>query len=97
MVRKRYDRLARGMERVVVPAINGHLLRLLRVGPHVRGLGPGERAKLRNCDHCGRFLYFVDSTATPGRRSGAGRIVAGPGSETIIFMVCRRPLTLICT
>jgi predicted nucleic acid-binding Zn-ribbon protein len=21
---------------------------------------PAERIKLRNCDHCGRFLYFVD-------------------------------------
>jgi predicted nucleic acid-binding Zn-ribbon protein len=60
MVRKRYDRLARGIERAVVPAINGVCYGcFVSVATSVAS-DPGERAKLRNCDYCGRFLYFLD-------------------------------------
>lgn len=59
-VRKRYDRLAAGIQRCVVPAINGTCYGCFVAVPVSVSSDPAERAKLRNCDHCGRFLYFVD-------------------------------------
>jgi uncharacterized protein len=60
VVRKRYERLAGGTERAVVPAINGVCYGCFVSVPTSVASDPTERAKLRNCDHCGRFLYFVD-------------------------------------
>jgi predicted nucleic acid-binding Zn-ribbon protein len=58
-IRKRYDRLAVGMNRVVVPAINGVCYGcFVSVATSVAS-DPREREKLLNCDHCGRFIYFV--------------------------------------
>jgi predicted nucleic acid-binding Zn-ribbon protein len=60
-VRKRYDRLARGsVERVVVPAIKGTCYGCFVSVPVSVSSDPTERAKLRNCESCGRFLYFID-------------------------------------
>lgn len=58
-VRRRYDRLAANTDRVVVPAINGTCYGCFVSVPTSVASDPGERARLRNCDHCGRFLYFV--------------------------------------
>jgi predicted nucleic acid-binding Zn-ribbon protein len=59
-IRKRYERLAEGMPRVVVPAINGMCYGCFVSVPTSVSSDPAERSKLRNCDHCARFLYFVD-------------------------------------
>lgn len=59
-VRKRYDRLAGGIERVVVPAIKGTCYGCFVSVPVSVASDPMERAKLRNCESCGRFLYFID-------------------------------------
>jgi uncharacterized protein len=58
-VRKRYDRLVGAVDRVVVPAIAGTCYGcFVSVATSVVS-DPAERARLRSCDHCGRFLYFV--------------------------------------
>ena len=59
-VRRRYQRLASAGERVVVPAINGTCYGCFVSVPTSVASDPEERARLRTCDHCGRFLYFVD-------------------------------------
>lgn len=59
-VRKRYHRLAGGIERVVVPAIKGTCYGCFVSVPVSVSSDPAERAKLRNCESCGRFLYFID-------------------------------------
>jgi predicted nucleic acid-binding Zn-ribbon protein len=60
-VRKRYHRLAGGrVERVVVPAIKGTCYGCFVSVPVSVSSDPSERAKLRNCESCGRFLYFID-------------------------------------
>lgn len=59
-VRKRYDRLSTGIRRAVVPAISGTCYGCFVSVPVSVSSDPAERARLRNCDHCGRFLYFVD-------------------------------------
>ena len=59
-VRARYKRLDRGLDRVVVPAINGICYGCFVAVPTAVATDPDERQKLQNCSHCGRFLYFVD-------------------------------------
>jgi uncharacterized protein len=59
-IRKRYERLSGGVPRVVVPAINGICYGCFVAVPTSIASDPTERSKLRNCDHCSRFLYFVD-------------------------------------
>jgi len=59
-VRRRYERVSTGAQRAVVPAINGTCYGCFVSVPISVSSDAGERAKLRNCDHCGRFLYFVD-------------------------------------
>jgi predicted nucleic acid-binding Zn-ribbon protein len=59
-IRKRYERLSGGVPRVVVPAINGICYGCFVSVPTSVASDPVERSKLRNCDHCSRFLYFVD-------------------------------------
>lgn len=58
-VRKRYDRLSTGLNRAVVPAINGTCYGCFVAVPTAVSSDPAERNRLRTCDHCGRFLYFV--------------------------------------
>ena len=58
-VRRRYDRLASGINRVVVPAINGTCYGCFVSVATAVASDPRERNQLRTCDHCGRFLYFV--------------------------------------
>jgi uncharacterized protein len=59
-VRRRYDRVVTGGGRAVVPVINGMCYGCFVSVPIAVSSDPAERRKLRNCDHCGRFLYFVD-------------------------------------
>jgi predicted nucleic acid-binding Zn-ribbon protein len=59
-VRRRYDRIATGGQRAVVPVIKGMCYGCFVSVPIAVSSDPAERIKLRNCDHCGRFLYFVD-------------------------------------
>jgi predicted nucleic acid-binding Zn-ribbon protein len=59
-IRKRYDRLEVGVQRPVVPVIKGMCYGCFVSVSISVASDPQERAKLRNCDHCGRFLYFVD-------------------------------------
>jgi uncharacterized protein len=59
-VRKRYERLSNGVQRPVVPVIKGMCYGCFVSIPISIASDPQERSKLRNCDHCGRFLYFMD-------------------------------------
>ncbi|MFO7892911.1 MAG: hypothetical protein R6U63_04185 [Longimicrobiales bacterium] len=59
-VRARYRRLDRGLDRVVVPAINGICYGCFVAVATAVATDPDEKKKLQNCAHCGRFLYFVD-------------------------------------
>lgn len=61
--RKRYDRLSSGMNRAVVPAINGTCYGCFVSVPTSVASDQTERKTLRTCDHCGRFLYFVHGRA----------------------------------
>ncbi|MGK7311076.1 MAG: hypothetical protein ACN0LA_02460 [Candidatus Longimicrobiales bacterium M2_2A_002] len=59
-VRARYRRLDKGLDRVVVPAINGVCYGCFVAVATAVATDPEEKQKLHNCSHCGRFLYFVD-------------------------------------
>ena len=58
-VRRRYDRLSKGLARPVVPAINGTCYGCFVSVPTAIATDPEERQAVQTCDHCGRFLYFV--------------------------------------
>lgn len=58
-VRRRYHRLAAPGDRAVVPAINGMCYGCFVSVATAIASDPRERDRLRSCDHCGRFLYFV--------------------------------------
>ncbi|MEJ2504567.1 MAG: C4-type zinc ribbon domain-containing protein, partial [Gemmatimonadota bacterium] len=57
--RRRYDRLAGNLNRVVVPAVNGTCYGCFVAVPTAVASDPEERNRLTTCGHCGRFLYFV--------------------------------------
>ena len=57
--RSRYRRLASGLNRVVVPAVNGTCYGCFVAVPTAVASDPDERNRLTSCGHCGRFLYFV--------------------------------------
>ncbi len=60
-VRRRYDRIASGLQRVVVPAINGMCYGCFVSIPTSMASesgGPGQ-ASIRTCENCGRFLYVI--------------------------------------
>lgn len=59
-IRSRYRRLDQGLDRVVVPVINGMCYGCFVAVPTAVATDPDERSKLQNCAHCGRFLYFMD-------------------------------------
>jgi uncharacterized protein len=58
-VRRRYDRVTRGGGRAVAPVVGGVCYGCFVAIPTSISSDAGERAKLRNCENCGRFLYFV--------------------------------------
>ena len=55
-VRTRYDRIARGLDRVVAPVINGTCYACFVSIPTSGG---SSNTALRNCENCGRFIYSV--------------------------------------
>ena len=57
-VQRRYERLAEALTRPVVPAINGVCYGCFVSVATAVASDPAEQ-RLRTCDHCGRFLYFV--------------------------------------
>lgn len=59
-VRSRYERLDRALDRVVVPAIKGICYGCFVAVATAVATDPAEKARLHNCAHCGRFLYFMD-------------------------------------
>jgi uncharacterized protein len=59
-IRKRYDRVVKGTDRAVAPVINGVCYGCFVAIPTSISSDAGERAKLRNCENCARFLYFLD-------------------------------------
>lgn len=61
-VRSRYRRISKGLERVVVPAINGICYGcFVSIPTSVASdaAGPGQE-QLLHCESCGRFIYVVD-------------------------------------
>ena len=58
-VRQRYDRIRKAGGRVVVPAINGTCYGCFVSVATAVASDPAERSRLRTCESCGRFLYFV--------------------------------------
>jgi predicted nucleic acid-binding Zn-ribbon protein len=58
-VRRRYDRVAGHTERVVAPVINGVCYGCFVAIPTSIASDAGQRATLRTCENCGRFLYFL--------------------------------------
>lgn len=59
--RQRYDRISRGVPRVVVPAINGLCYGCFVAIPtslSTHAGGPGGE-DLGTCENCGRFLYVI--------------------------------------
>lgn len=59
-VRRRYERVSRGTERAIAPVINGVCYGCFVAIPTSIAADAGERAKLRACENCARFLYFLD-------------------------------------
>ena len=55
-VRARYDRIARGLDRVVAPVINGTCYACFVSIPTSQG---SSNRTLRNCENCGRFIYLL--------------------------------------
>lgn len=58
-VRQRYERVAASTDRAVAPVIGGVCYGCFVAIPTSIASDARERAKLRNCENCGRFLYFV--------------------------------------
>lgn len=58
-VRRRLDRIAGRLDRVVVPVIGGTCYGCF-VAVAAETAGEGDpNALLHSCEHCGRFLYFL--------------------------------------
>lgn len=60
-VRRRYDRISKGIPRVVVPAINGLCYGCFVSIPTsvASQAGGAGQENLRTCENCGRFLYVI--------------------------------------
>jgi predicted nucleic acid-binding Zn-ribbon protein len=59
-VRKRYDRVERSLNRVVVPVINGVCYGcLVSIATAVAG-DREVHQQLQTCENCGRFLYVLE-------------------------------------
>ena len=57
--RSRYDRIAKGRDRVVAPVIDGTCFACFVSIPTSQGAGAGHNRALRHCENCGRFIYQV--------------------------------------
>ena len=58
-IRRRYDRIAGRMERVVVPVISGTCYGCLVSIPTAAAGDSDPNAALHTCEHCGRFIYIL--------------------------------------
>jgi len=58
-IRRRYERIAGTVERVMVPVISGTCYGCYVSVPTSRAGEADPNAELQTCEHCGRFLYFV--------------------------------------
>jgi predicted nucleic acid-binding Zn-ribbon protein len=59
VVRKRYDRIAAGHRRVVVPVVHGTCYGCFTM---IATAAAGTRSNeiIRHCENCGRFVYLTD-------------------------------------
>ena len=58
-IRRRYDRMAGRMDRVVVPVIAGTCYGCLVSIPTAAAGDRDPNSVLHTCEHCGRFLYIL--------------------------------------
>jgi len=58
-LRKRYDTVAKHVDRVVVPVIDGMCYGCFVSIPTARAGDEAANAHLQSCEHCGRFLYIL--------------------------------------
>lgn len=60
-IRRRYERIAGRVDRVVVPVLNGTCYGcFVQVATATAG-EESPNAELQTCEHCGRFLYFPNA------------------------------------
>jgi len=59
-VRSRYASLARSYERAVAPVLNGICYGCFVAVPTAWATEADRNSSISVCDHCGRFLYYVD-------------------------------------
>ena len=59
-VRKRYVELSSTLDRAVAPVLNGICYGCFVATPTSWASGAGRNDSISVCDHCGRFLYYVD-------------------------------------
>src|SRR6185312_7560326 len=72
-----YRRILKRHERVVAPVLNGVCYGCFVHVPTSKGRDQERNSELRNCESCGRFIYYTDSgkgslTLAEGS-AGAGR------------------------
>lgn len=58
-VRRRFERIADRVDRVVVPVISGTCYGCFVSVPTAAAGETDPNAELQSCEHCGRFLYFL--------------------------------------
>jgi predicted nucleic acid-binding Zn-ribbon protein len=58
-IRRRYERIAGHVDRVVVPVIGGICYGCFVSVPTATAGETDPNAELQSCEHCGRFLYFL--------------------------------------
>jgi len=59
-VQKRYADIARTLDRAVAPVLNGICYGCFVATPTAWSAEAGRNDSISVCDHCGRFLYYVD-------------------------------------
>lgn len=59
-VRVRYDRVRNSLDRVVVPVINGACYGCFVSIPTATYKDHDPNDEVRNCEHCGRFIYVLN-------------------------------------
>lgn len=58
-VQRRYRRIARSMNRVVAPVINGVCYGCFVSIPTARARDQDPNEELQSCENCGRFIYIL--------------------------------------
>jgi len=59
-IQRRYLDISATMDRAVAPVLNGICYGCFVATPTARSSEPGRNDSVGVCEHCGRFLYFVD-------------------------------------